>query len=137
MDDDMEDYEMNANSTTIDRVKEGVDDVVEKTREAVNGGLDAAKDRLASVAGRLDKTYRKTAKELQNRAIAARDTLEDARDTLVAGYGRASRKVVRLDRKARRLISEHPRKAVLLAAGVGILTALIWSRARRASAESA
>jgi ElaB/YqjD/DUF883 family membrane-anchored ribosome-binding protein len=127
---------MNANSTTIERVKEGVDDVVEKAREAVNDGLDAAKDRFQHAAKRLDKRYRKTATRFRAGAEAVREKLVDTKETLAESYAQASKKLARIDRDTRKYVSNNPRKAVLIAAGVGLLAGFVWSRARRSSANS-
>jgi len=127
---------MNAKGTTLEKVKDGVDDVVEKAREAVNDGLDAAKDRFQYAAKRLDRRYRKAASRFRAHAEAVRDKLADTKETVVAGYTQASRKLVRVERDARRYVSNNPRKAVLIAAGVGLLAGLVLSRARRGTATS-
>jgi ElaB/YqjD/DUF883 family membrane-anchored ribosome-binding protein len=135
MDAIMEDRKMNAKSSTIERVKEGVEDVVEKTRDAVNDGLDAAKDRFQYAAKHFDKRYRKTARGLRNRALAVRDTLVDTKKSLAGGYAQASKKMVKIDRDTRKYVTSNPRKALLIAAGVGLLAGLVLTRSRRAPAE--
>jgi ElaB/YqjD/DUF883 family membrane-anchored ribosome-binding protein len=126
------------NSVTIERVKEGVDGMVEKTRDIVNDRLDAARAKFDHAADRLDRRYRKAIARARGNAERASKVvharLAEARTTVAKTYTQASKKVARVDRDARRYVADNPRKAVLLAAGVGILAGLVLSRARRGHA---
>ncbi len=126
---------MNAKSTTLERVKDGMDDVVEKAREVFNDGLDAAKDRFDHAAKRLDRRYRRASGQLRDQAKVMRSKLAQTKEAVASGYDQVTRKVARLDRGARRYVSHNPRKAVLIAAGVGLLAGLVLSRSRRAPVE--
>jgi len=129
---------MSNRSTTIGRVRTGVDDVVEKAREVVNEGLDAAKQRFDHAADRLERRYHKTMLRARGRAERATKALRArvavARNTLAKGYTEAGKKLSRLDRNARRYVNDNPRKAVLIATGVGLLAGLVVGRVRRGHA---
>lgn len=112
---------MSKANLTIERVKEGVGDVVDKAREVINDSLDTAND----TADQLGRQYRRTAGQLRvaaNRfSKQARGHLETAQET----YRGAKKKVSRLNRDSRRYVSANPGKSVLIAAGVGFLIGLI------------
>jgi ElaB/YqjD/DUF883 family membrane-anchored ribosome-binding protein len=126
---------MSTKATTLEKVKDGVDDVVEKAREAFNDGIDAAKDRFNLATKRLDRRYRKAAGRLRIGAALVREKLADTKDKVADGYSRASRQLGKIDRNTRRYVSNNPRKAILIAAGVGLFAGLVLALARREPAE--
>jgi ElaB/YqjD/DUF883 family membrane-anchored ribosome-binding protein len=113
--------EMSKANLTIERVKEGVGDVVDKAREVINDSLDTANDK----ADQLGRQYRRTASQVRvaaNRfSKQARGHLETAQET----YRGAKKKAARINRDSRRYVSANPGKSVLIAAGVGFLIGLI------------
>jgi ElaB/YqjD/DUF883 family membrane-anchored ribosome-binding protein len=112
-----------------------VGEVVEKAREAVNDGLDSAKERLADQANQLDRRYRKTLDRARRRAKRlsgnVQDQIGDARETLADGWTQARKKASRLDRDTRAYVRHNPVKSLLIATGVGFLAGVVAGYRRR------
>jgi ElaB/YqjD/DUF883 family membrane-anchored ribosome-binding protein len=129
---------MARNTKTAERVKDGVGDLVKKTRVVVNHGLDSAEKTLDNRVDRLDRQYRETVSQLRGRAgrvsknVQAR--VDDAKKSLLGRYLRVSKKVSRLQRDTGRYVRDNPGKVLLSAAGVGLLIGLVASPRRRVAA---
>jgi ElaB/YqjD/DUF883 family membrane-anchored ribosome-binding protein len=116
-------------SQTIERVKDGLGDVVEKTRDAVNDGFDSVHETIDETANDLDRRYRRTASKLQRLSDRARDQVEGVKET----YTRASKNLARLNQDLNEYVSDNPRRSVLIAAGVGFLVGwIVLRRSERA-----
>jgi len=118
-------------SKTAERVKDGVDGLVKKTRVAVNGGLDAVNENLKGGVDRLDRRYRETAAQLRGRVALVSNNVNhkviDARKTLMGRYLRTRKKVSRLQRDSSRYVRDNPGKVLLSIAGLGLLVGLAVS----------
>src|SRR5882724_9401361 len=103
---------MARNTKTAERVKDGVGELVKKTRGVVNHGLDAAEKTIDNRVDRLDRSYRETVAQLRGRAERVSKNVQaqvaDAKKSLLGRYLRASKKVSRLERDARKYAKDHP-----------------------------
>lgn len=126
---------MARNSKTAERVKDGVDDLVKKTRGVVNGSLDSVNENLNGGVDRLDRRYRETASQVRGRVALVsnnvNEKVDDARKTLMGRYSRARKKVSRFQRDSGRYVRDNPGKVLLSIAGLGLLIGLIVSPRRR------
>ena len=126
---------MNSKSDPIERVKDGMGAVVEKAREVVNDGLDAAKERFEDRADQLDRRYRKTLASVRERAERLSDDVHErvdgAKATLEEGYTQAKKKARRLERDTRGYVRDNPGTSLLIATGVGFLLGLALGRVGR------
>jgi len=131
---------MARNTKTAERVKDGVGDLVKKTRGLVNHGLDSAEKTLDNRVDRLDRRYRETVAQLRGRAGRASKSVHarvaDTKKSLLGSYLRASKKVSRLQRDTGKYVRDNPGKVLLTAAGLGLLVGLIASPRRLAAQES-
>jgi ElaB/YqjD/DUF883 family membrane-anchored ribosome-binding protein len=122
-------------SKTAERVKDGVDGLVKKTRVAVNGGLDAVNENLNGGVDRLDRRYRATAAQVRGRVALVSNNMNekviDAKKTLLGRYLRTKKKVSRLQRDSSRYVRDNPGKVLLSIAGLGLLIGLVASPRRR------
>ena len=129
---------MARNSKTAERVKDGVGDLVKKTRGAVNHGLNSAEKTLDNRVDHLDRRYRETVAQLRGRAERVSKNVQaqvaDAKKSLLGRYLRASKKVSRLQRDAGKYVRENPGRVLLTAAGVGLLVGLAASPRRQLGA---
>jgi len=129
---------MARNSKTAERVKDGVDGLVKKTRVAVNGGLDVVNENLNGGVDRLDRRYRETASQVRGRVARVSNNVNekviDAKKTLLGRYLRTKKKVSRLQRESSRYVRDNPGKVLLSIAGVGLLVGLVVSPRRRLAA---
>jgi ElaB/YqjD/DUF883 family membrane-anchored ribosome-binding protein len=118
-------------SKTAERVKDGVDELVKKTRVVVNGGLDSVQESLDSGVDRLDRRYRETAAQVRGRVALVSNNVNhkviDARKTLMGRYLRTKKKVSRLQRDSSRYVRDNPGKVLLSIAGLGLLVGLVAS----------
>lgn len=122
------------NVKPIERAKDLVAETVEKTRGAVNDGLDAARERFDDVADDLGKKYQRAAKEVRRTAgrasSAAREKYDAAAEVVRDGYARASKDFERLSKDVSEYVRDNPGKALLMAAGVGFVVGLLFRRDR-------
>jgi ElaB/YqjD/DUF883 family membrane-anchored ribosome-binding protein len=128
-------------SKTAERVKDGVDDLVKKTRGVVNGGLDAVNENLNGGVDRVDRRYRETAAQVSGRVARVSNNVNekviDAKKTLLGRYLRTKKKVSRLQRDSSRYVRDNPGKVLLSIAGLGLLIGLVVSPRRRLAAAEA
>jgi ElaB/YqjD/DUF883 family membrane-anchored ribosome-binding protein len=126
---------MARNSKTAERVKDGVDELVKKTRVAVNGGLDSVNENLNGGVDRIDRRYRETATQVRGRVARVSNNVNekviDAKKTLLGRYLRTKKKVSRLQRDSSRYVRDNPGKVLLSIAGLGLLVGLVTSPRRR------
>jgi ElaB/YqjD/DUF883 family membrane-anchored ribosome-binding protein len=129
---------MARNSKTAERVKDGVGDLVKKTRGVVNHGLDSAEKTLDNRVDRLDHRYRETVAQLRGRAERVSKNVHaqvaDAKKSLLGRYLRVSKKVSRLQRDTGKYVRDNPGKVLLTAAGLGLLVGLAASPRRHLGA---
>lgn len=122
-------------SKTAERVKDGVDDLVKKTRGVVNGSLDSVNENLNHGVDRIDRRYRETAAQVRGRVARVSDNVNekviDAKKTLLGRYLRTRKKVSRLQRDSGRYVRDNPGKVLLSIAGLGLLLGLVVSPRRR------
>jgi ElaB/YqjD/DUF883 family membrane-anchored ribosome-binding protein len=122
-------------SKTAERVKDGVEGLVKKTRGAVNGGLDSVQESLDNGVDRIDRQYRETANQLRGRLARVSNHLNekviDTQKTLLGRYLRTKKKVSRLQRDSGRYVRDNPGKVLLSIAGLGLLVGLVVSPRRR------
>jgi ElaB/YqjD/DUF883 family membrane-anchored ribosome-binding protein len=125
---------MARNTKTAERVKDGVGDLVKKTRGVVNHSLDTAEKTIDDRVDRLDRSYRETMAQVRGRAERVSKNVQaqvdDARKSLLGRYVRASKKVSRLERDARKYARDNPGKVLLTAAGLGLLVGMAASPRR-------
>jgi len=105
-------------------------DTVDRAKEAVAEGVDAARERFDDVADDFDRRYKKAAREARKVSAAAREKYDAAVDTLRTGYAKARRDINRLSNDATDYVRENPGKSLLIAAGVGFLIGLAVRRRR-------
>jgi len=126
---------MARNSKTAERVKDGVDELVKKTRVAVNGGLDSVNENLNGGVDRIDRRYLATATQVRGRVARVSNNVNekviDAKKTLLGRYLRTKKKVSRLQRDSSRYVRDNPGKVLLSIAGLGLLLGLVVSPRRR------
>lgn len=122
-------------SKTAERVKDGVDGLVKKTRVAVNGGLDTVNENLKGGVDRIDRRYRETAAQVRGQVARVSNNVNekvgDARKTLMGRYLLTRKKVSRLQRDSSRYVRDNPGKVLLSIAGLGLLVGLAVSPRRR------
>jgi ElaB/YqjD/DUF883 family membrane-anchored ribosome-binding protein len=132
---------MARNSKTAERVKDGVDGLVEKTRGVVNSGLDSVNENLNGGVDRIDRRYRETAAQVSGRVARVSNNVNekviDAKKTLLGRYLRTKKKVSRLQRDSSRYVRDNPGKVLLSIAGLGLLVGLVVSPRRRLAASEA
>jgi ElaB/YqjD/DUF883 family membrane-anchored ribosome-binding protein len=125
---------MARNTKTAERVKDGVGDLVKKTRGVVNHSLDSVEKTLDNRVDGLDRRYRETVAQVRGRAERVsknvRAQVDDARKSLLGRYLRASKKVSRLQRDTGRYVRDNPGKLLLAAAGLGLLVGMAASPRR-------
>jgi ElaB/YqjD/DUF883 family membrane-anchored ribosome-binding protein len=128
---------MARNTKTAERVKDGVGDLVKKTRGVVNHGLDSAEKTIDNRVDRLDRRYRETMAQLRGRAERVSKNVQaqvaDAKKSLLGRYLQASKKVSRLQRDTGKYVRDNPGRVLLTAAGVGLLVGLAASPRRHLS----
>jgi len=121
-------------SNTLERVKEGVGEVVEKAREALNDRLESAKDKFDDGADLLDRRVRKAMAQARGSVGRVVDDVterfEEAEKTLTDGYKRTKKRLRRLNRSARAYVADNPVRSLLIASGVGLLVGLAASPRR-------
>ncbi|HSS51296.1 MAG TPA: hypothetical protein VLX28_20325 [Thermoanaerobaculia bacterium] len=129
---------MTRTSKTAERVKDGVDGLVKKTRGVVNGGLDSVQESLDNGVDRVDRRYRQTASQVRGRLARVSNNMNekviDAKKTLLGRYLRTKKKVSRLQRDSSRFVRDNPGKVLLSVAGLGLLFGLVVSPRRRLAA---
>ena len=127
-------------SKTAERVKDGVGDLVKKTRTLVNGGLDSAQETLEGQVNRIDRRYRQTAVRargsVQRVSNQVQKHVDDARKSLMGRYTRARKKVSRLQRDTGRYVKDNPTRSLLAALGLGLLLGLAASPRRLGAARA-
>jgi|SRR6185312_4056925 len=130
-----EEDDMARTSKTAERVKDGVDGLVKKTRVAVNGGLDTVNENLKGGVDRIDRRYRETAAQVRGQVARVSNNVNekvgDARKTLMGRYLLTRKKVSRLQRDSSRYVRDNPGKVLLSIAGLGLLVGLAVSPRRR------
>jgi ElaB/YqjD/DUF883 family membrane-anchored ribosome-binding protein len=130
---------MARNTKTAERVKDGVGELVKKTRGVVNHGLDSAEKTLDNRVDRLDRSYRETVAQVRGRAervskiVQAR--VDDARKSLLGRYMRTRKKVSRLQRDTEKYVRDNPGRVLLTAAGLGLLVGMAASPRRHLAAQ--
>ncbi|HEX4962675.1 MAG TPA: hypothetical protein VF173_17700 [Thermoanaerobaculia bacterium] len=128
---------MASNSKAAKLIKNGVDDVVERTRSVVNNGLDSAKESLGDGVNLVDRRVRKTAAQVSGRAGRLLDNVygryTGARKSLLGRYSQAKKKITRLQKDGSKYVSNNPGKTLLTVAGVALLVGLVASPRRRAA----
>jgi ElaB/YqjD/DUF883 family membrane-anchored ribosome-binding protein len=129
------------NSKAAEAVKDGVGDLVKKTRGVVNDGLDSAQESFDDGVDRIDRSYRVTVAQargsVERVSNKLQEQVDDARKSLMGRYLRAKKKVSRFQRDTGRFVRENPGKLLLTAAGFGLLVGLIASPRRRLAAREA
>jgi ElaB/YqjD/DUF883 family membrane-anchored ribosome-binding protein len=131
---------MARNSKTAERVKDGVDDLVKKTRGVVNSGLNSVKENLDDGVDRIDRQYRETVAQVRGNAVRVssnvQEHVDDARKSLMGRYLRARKKVSRLQRDTGRYVRDNPGKVLAAVAGLGLLVGLVASPRRLGAARA-
>jgi ElaB/YqjD/DUF883 family membrane-anchored ribosome-binding protein len=129
------------NSKAAEAVKDGVGDLVKKTRGVVNDGLDSVKENLDSGVDRIDRRYLETVAQARGSVERVSNQVQaqvtDARKSLMSRYLRARKKVSRLQRDTGRYVRDNPGKLLLAVAGLGLLVGLVASPHRRLRAAQA
>jgi len=120
---------MTRKNKSIERVKDGVGVMVKKTRKVVNDRLDAMEETLKSSVDDVGRRYYKTLERAQG---AAREQLGEVKSSLQGTYVQARKKLLPLQRDARKYVQANPARSVLIATGVGLLVGL--AARRRAAA---
>ena len=108
---------------TMDRAKEFVADTVDKTKGAIDGGLDSAREAFDEAAEGIDSRYRSARR-------AAAEKYQEAAEGVRRGYTKVRRDVDKLSSDVNDYVRENPGKSLLMAAGVGFVLGLLLRRGR-------
>ena len=118
-----------------DRAKDFVAEAVEKTKGAVNDGLDAARERFDSAADGVDARVHRVAGDVRQRAERAsemaREKYRVAADAAREGYVKVKTDIKRVSNDVNDYVRENPGKSLLMAAGVGFVIGLLVRRGNR------
>lgn len=110
-------------AATKDRAKDFVAEKIEKTKSAVNDGLDTAREKFDGVADDLDEKY-------QRASQVAREKYRVAAEGVREGYGKVKTDIKRVSNDVNDYVRENPGKSLLMAAGAGFLLGLLMRRGR-------
>ena len=117
-----------------DRAKDYVAETIEKTKSAVNEGLDSAREKFEDAAENLDDRYQRVARDVRKTADraseAAREKYRVAAETVREGYGKVKTDIKRVSNDVNEYVRENPGKSLLMAAGAGFLLGLLVRRRR-------
>lgn len=127
------------NSKAAEALKDGVGDLVKKTRGVVNDSLSSAKESFEDGVDRVDRRYLDTVAQargsVQRVSNSVQEHVDDARKSLMGRYLRAKKKVSRLQRDTGKYVRANPGKLLLAVAGLGLLVGLVASPRRRLSVQ--
>ncbi len=119
----------------LDRAREAVADVAAGVRGVAEDGLDEARERFEEAAEDLDRSARRTRRELRRRAErfgeAARDKYDAAVESVQHGYQSAKKSAADLTDDVNVYVRENPGKSILIAAGAGFVLGLLLRSRRR------
>jgi ElaB/YqjD/DUF883 family membrane-anchored ribosome-binding protein len=124
---------MTTSTKTVERVKEGVGELVDRTREVVNDSLDTAREKLEGRMDDFDRQYRKVRGGAVRVADTVRDQFDGVRTNVRDRYKVARKKVVRADRDLRDYVKDNPRKSLLITSGVGLFVGFLLTFRRNRS----
>ena len=92
-----------------------------QTGQAAASATDQLKDKATQVAG----TVRETADHLKD---AAREQYEHIRDSASEYYDQGREKAQEWQHTVEQYVQDQPVKALLIAAGVGVLLGVLWKK---------
>lgn len=118
----------------IERSKEGMDSLIDRTRDAVVGVADRAEQGVESAAKRVTKRahlageYVRDGAETASRGAHRR--VEGVANAIDRGYTRARGDLTRAATAATDFVAENPGKAMLIAASGGFVLGMLVRRRR-------
>ena len=119
----------------IERTKEGMDSLIERTRDAVVRATHGAERSVESTAERAVETARVAGKSVRGRAErAARGAHQSAQSAAQAvdrGYTRVRGDLTRTAAATTAYVIENPGKALVLAASAGFVVGILVRGRRR------
>jgi len=123
---------MTRKNKSIERVKDGVGVMMKKTRKVVNDRLDSMEETLKHGVDDVGRRYFSKLAQLQARVDgakgAAREQIGEVKSSLQVNYLQARKKLLPLQRDARKYVQANPARSVLIATGVGLLFGLAARR---------
>ncbi|HEX9800541.1 MAG TPA: hypothetical protein VGC00_10285 [Thermoanaerobaculia bacterium] len=121
----------------IERTKEGMSSLIDRTRDAVVGVSESAERRVETAAGRaVERTHaagERVRAGADTASSGAHRSLESAAQALDAGMARARNDLSRAATATTDYVTANPGKAVLIAASAGFVLGVL-ARGRRPSA---
>jgi ElaB/YqjD/DUF883 family membrane-anchored ribosome-binding protein len=118
----------------IERTRDGMDSLIDKTRDAVVGAADRAERGVETTAERAVETAHVAGKSVRDGAEkAARGAHQRVQGTAEAvdrGYTRVRGDLTRVSVATTEYVTENPGKALLLAASAGFLFGMLVRRRR-------
>jgi ElaB/YqjD/DUF883 family membrane-anchored ribosome-binding protein len=118
----------------IERTKDGMDSLIDRTRDAVVGATERAERGVETVAQRAVEAAHGAGESVREGAETAsrgaHRRVENAAQAIDRGYSRARSDLSRAATATSAYVTENPGKALLLAASAGFVFGLLLRRRR-------